>query len=82
MEKEERDKILEKMGFYYQNLKMYPNRYWFNYIESYVDISPGDELEDIVEMIYQKGYDEGEKFGKIKRSNQIMALLKNTDIIE
>lgn len=68
------------MGLYQEDQQLYPNRYWCNVTQSSFTIDGNETPETIMDKVFQEGIRQGIRDGMERRSEQIMALLNNTDI--
>jgi hypothetical protein len=69
---------LEKMGILPDKTKLNPNRYWCNTVQDYLTITKTTELQDVLNMIFSIGHEEGICTGKKQRSAEFKNLINNS----
>jgi hypothetical protein len=65
---------LEKMGIVYMGSKLYPNKFFVPQVGE-VNLYEPYRWEDIFQMIYESGYENGTKYGELKKIEEIKKVL-------
>jgi hypothetical protein len=66
---------LGKLGIIPHKNKSNPDRYWCNVTQCFLTIYKADTMEDVLEMIFKSGVEQGITEGKQQRSQEIRDLL-------